>query len=119
MRFSSCQVLVFGIEGCILWKVQEGVGSLDVDFCSIRIDSGNDDPLQQQLHHISMQRQELQRMEIELRAQVIVKSEILDVQNNYEAQLKEQSGVAAKLKVLYFFCCFNLWCLMIMRFSHL
>ncbi|XP_039115879.1 uncharacterized protein MG269 homolog [Dioscorea cayenensis subsp. rotundata] len=77
---------------------EEGVGSLDVDFCSIRIDSGNDDPLQQQLHHISMQRQELQRMEIELRAQVIVKSEILDVQNNYEAQLKEQSGVAAKLK---------------------
>ncbi|KAJ0964091.1 hypothetical protein J5N97_029213 [Dioscorea zingiberensis] len=81
-----------------IFEVQEAVGSLDVDFCSITIDSGDDDLLRQRLLSIARQREELQQMEVELRAQMIVKSEILDMQKSYEVQLKEHVNAAAKIK---------------------
>ncbi|KAJ0968535.1 hypothetical protein J5N97_025452 [Dioscorea zingiberensis] len=61
----------------------EGMGSQDIDFCSRDI-------LQQRLRDTARQREELQLIEIELRAQTIARPEIMDIQNSYEAQLKEQ-----------------------------
>ncbi|KAM0934741.1 hypothetical protein DsansV1_C31g0219441 [Dioscorea sansibarensis] len=79
-------------------KVQEAVGSLDVDFCSITIDGGNDTVLRKQLLDVCRRREELQQMEIRLRAQTIVRAEIMEVRNSYEAQLKEHSNATTKLK---------------------
>lgn len=82
-------------------KVQEGMGPLDVDFSSIMIDGRglNDDILQRKLQNIARQREELQHMEIELRAQAIARGEILEAQSGFEARMKEQDAAAAKLKV--------------------
>ncbi|XP_072989383.1 uncharacterized protein [Typha latifolia] len=80
---------------------EEGRGPLDVDFCSITIDGAgglNDDILQQRLQSVVRQREELQHMEIELKAQAIARSEILEVQHSFEAQIKEQAAAATKLK---------------------
>ncbi|MQM08256.1 hypothetical protein Taro_041109 [Colocasia esculenta] len=83
-----------------IYEVQEGAGPLDVDFCSITIDGGgtSDDILQQRLHNIARQREELQHVEIELRAQVIARSEIMEVQKNCDARIKEHVNATAKLK---------------------
>ncbi|KAG6605810.1 hypothetical protein SDJN03_03127, partial [Cucurbita argyrosperma subsp. sororia] len=60
--------------------IYEGREPLDVDFCSISIDGNSDnDILQQRLNDVTRQREDLQQMEIELRAQVIAKSEILEM----------------------------------------
>ncbi|KAJ0968646.1 hypothetical protein J5N97_025563 [Dioscorea zingiberensis] len=56
------------------------------------------DVLQQRLRDISRQREELQQIEIELRAQTIARPEIMDMQNSYEAQLKEHTNASAKLE---------------------
>ncbi|XP_010940952.1 uncharacterized protein [Elaeis guineensis] len=79
---------------------EEGIGPLDVDFCSITIDDGdlNDDILHQRLQSITRQRKELQQMEIQMQAQVIARSEILEVQNSFEARIKEHANDASKLK---------------------
>ncbi|KAL2553336.1 uncharacterized protein Fot_06955 [Forsythia ovata] len=57
------------IIGCYI-KVQQGREPTDVDFCSIAIDGGlENDILQQRLHTVLKQREQLQHMEIGLRAQ--------------------------------------------------
>ncbi|RVW89034.1 hypothetical protein CK203_029337 [Vitis vinifera] len=72
---------------------------LDVDFCSITIDGSLDnDILQQRLHTIAHQREELQQMEIELRAQVIARSEVMEMQNSFDAQIKDHANAAVKLQ---------------------
>ncbi|XP_006845533.2 uncharacterized protein LOC18435425 isoform X1 [Amborella trichopoda] len=82
-----------------IYEVQQGSGPLDVDFCSITIDNvPNGDPLQQRLHDISTQREELQQMEIDLRAEFIARSEIMEMRKSFDAQLKEHANNAAKLK---------------------
>ncbi|KAL2493823.1 uncharacterized protein Fot_37580 [Forsythia ovata] len=54
----------------ILKQVQQGREPTDVDFCSIAIDGGlENDILQQRLHTVLKQREQLQHMEIGLRAQ--------------------------------------------------
>ncbi|KAL2558741.1 uncharacterized protein Fot_03480 [Forsythia ovata] len=51
-------------------EVQQGREPTDVDFCSIAIDGGlENDILQQRLHTVLKQREQLQHMEIGLRAQ--------------------------------------------------
>lgn len=73
---------------------------MDVDFCSITIDGSLDnDILQQRLHSVVKQRDELQQMEIDLRAQLIARSEIMEMQNTYDSQLKEHASVNVKLQV--------------------
>ncbi|GAB2293925.1 hypothetical protein Dimus_028139 [Dionaea muscipula] len=88
-----------------------------VDYNSTQIGGGgigvlDDDLVQQRLHALARQRdslarqrdalarqgEEMQEMEIELRAQVIARSEILEMQNNCDAQIKEQVNVAAQLQ---------------------
>lgn len=85
-------------------KVQHGREPLDVDFRSLSVDGVLDnDTLQQRLHATAKQRGELQNMEIELRAQVIARSEIVRLQNAFDAQIKEQANATAKLQVFFGF----------------
>ncbi|KAJ4956582.1 hypothetical protein NE237_013365 [Protea cynaroides] len=77
----------------------EGAGPLDVNFCSITMDGGLDsDIFQQRLHSITRQREELQQMEIELKAQGIARTEIMEMQDNLDAQINEHANAAAILK---------------------
>lgn len=86
-------------------KVQQGQEPIDgVDFCSIQMDGimGMDDGIvQQRIHNLARQREEMQQMEIELRAQLIAKSEIVDIQNSFDARLKEQANVVVRLQVSF------------------
>ncbi|KAJ6760402.1 hypothetical protein OIU79_025284, partial [Salix purpurea] len=78
---------------------EHGRGPADVDFCSITVDGGLDDEiLQQRIHSIARQREELQHIETELRAQVIARSEIMELQNSFHAQIKEHEDATAKLQ---------------------
>ncbi|GAB4826124.1 hypothetical protein Ancab_008994 [Ancistrocladus abbreviatus] len=81
---------------------EQGRGALDgVNFCSIQMDGVgglDDEMLQQRLHALARQRDELQQMEIELRARVIARSEIMEMQNSFDAQMKEQASVTTKLQ---------------------
>ncbi|XP_077239559.1 uncharacterized protein LOC143880434 isoform X4 [Tasmannia lanceolata] len=82
-----------------IYEVNQGMQPLHADFCAITIDGGMDnDILQQRLHSVSSQREELQQMEIELRAQVIVRSEIVELQKSFDSQIKEHVNAAIKLK---------------------
>ncbi|XP_011075909.1 uncharacterized protein LOC105160290 isoform X2 [Sesamum indicum] len=83
----------------LIYEVQHGREPLDVDFCSITIDGGLDnDILQQRLHSVAKQREELQQVEIELRAQFIARSEIMGLQNTFDAQIKEHANATVKLQ---------------------
>lgn len=78
---------------------EQGREPLDVDFCSITIDGSlDDDLLQRRLHDVARQREEMQNMEIELRAQIIARSELIEVQNSFDAQIKEHANAASKLQ---------------------
>lgn len=86
-------------------KVQHGRDSLDFDFCSIIIDGGLDnDILQQRLHNLVEKREELQNMELELRVQISARSEIMRLQNTFDAQIKEHANANVKLQVFVFLC---------------
>ena len=81
-------------------KVQQGREPADVDFCSITIDGILDnDILQQRLHSVVKQREELQQMETELRAQLIARGEIMEMRSTYDAHIKEHENAKIKLQV--------------------
>lgn len=85
---------------CCFVKVQQGREPLDVGYCSITVDGGlNDELLPQRLHNLARQREELQRMEIEIKAQLISRSEIVELQTTFDAQIKEHANATAKLQV--------------------
>ncbi|RAL39802.1 hypothetical protein DM860_013003 [Cuscuta australis] len=78
---------------------EQGREPADVDFCSITIRGNPDnDLLQQRLHTVKKQREELQHMEIELRAQIITRSEILELQKAFDAEVQEQANAGMKLQ---------------------
>ncbi|GFZ06358.1 hypothetical protein Acr_18g0005530 [Actinidia rufa] len=80
-------------------EVQQGREPVDVDFCSITIDGSSDnDILQKRLHSVGRRKEELQQIEIELRAQIIARSEIMELQNNYDKQIKEHANANVKLQ---------------------
>ncbi|KAL5697915.1 hypothetical protein ACHQM5_014282 [Ranunculus cassubicifolius] len=81
-----------------IYEVQHGT---DVNYHSITVDGGldNNDLMQQRLHDVSSQREKMQQMEIELRAQIISRSEIIAMQNSFTDQINEQINAAAQLKV--------------------
>ena len=84
----------------MFFKVQQGREALNVDFCSITVDGPLDnDILQRQIHDVARRREEVQQMEIELRAQMIARNEITEMQNSLDAQLKEHANAASKLQV--------------------
>ncbi|KAL6508272.1 hypothetical protein OROHE_021814 [Orobanche hederae] len=83
----------------LIYEVQNGREPLDVDFCSLTIDGGlGSDILQQRFHNVAKQREELQNMEIEIRAQVIARTEIAGLQNRFDAQIKERTHATLKLQ---------------------
>ncbi|XP_057774173.1 uncharacterized protein LOC130993339 isoform X2 [Salvia miltiorrhiza] len=83
----------------LIYEVQHGREPVDVDFCAITIDGDLDNNiLQQRLHALAKKREELQHMEIELRAQNIARSEITRIHNTFDAQLKEHGNVNVKLQ---------------------
>jgi hypothetical protein len=85
---------------CCFIKVQQGREPLVVDFCSITVDGALDDEhLPQRLHNLSRRREELQQMEIELKSQLIARSEIMEMQSNFDAQIKEHANAGAQLQV--------------------
>ncbi|KAF6153720.1 hypothetical protein GIB67_000953 [Kingdonia uniflora] len=78
---------------------EDGNGSLDVDFCSIMIDGGgNNDSLDQQLLNVSRQRVDYQQIEINIRANIIARSQIMQMRNDYEVRINEEVNAADKLK---------------------
>ena len=82
--------------------LQEGAGGLH-DFCAITIDGSgglSEDILQQRLQSVVRQREELQQVEIELRAQAIAHPQIIEAQQSFQAAAKEHAAAAAKLKVV-------------------
>ncbi|KAG2701362.1 hypothetical protein I3843_06G037200 [Carya illinoinensis] len=82
-----------------IYEVQQGREPLDVDFCSITVNGSLDDELLlHRLHNFARQREELQRAEIELRAQIVARSEMMGMQSNFDAQMKEHAISAAKLQ---------------------
>ncbi|KAL2457728.1 DNA-MISMATCH-REPAIR-2 domain-containing protein [Abeliophyllum distichum] len=86
----------------LIYEVQQGREPTDVDFCSIAIDGGSEnDILQQRLHTVLKQREQLQHMEIELRAQVIAKSNIMELQSTFDVQIKEHANANIKLQQLH------------------
>lgn len=79
---------------------QEGTDM--VEFCSIAIDGINglsNELLQQRLQEVARQREELQHLEVELRAQAIARAQIAEAQDSFDAQLKDHAAANAKLKV--------------------
>ncbi|KAG8390448.1 hypothetical protein BUALT_Bualt01G0084400 [Buddleja alternifolia] len=83
----------------LIYEVQHGREPVDVDFCSITIDGGlNNDILQQRLHMVVKQREELQHMELELRAQFIARSEIVGMQNSFDTRIKEHANANVRLQ---------------------
>ncbi|XP_021858092.1 uncharacterized protein [Spinacia oleracea] len=82
-----------------IYEGQEPIGG--VEYCSIQMDGimGMDDGiLQQRIHSLARHREEMQQMENELRAQLIVKSEIVEMQNSFDARYKEQANAVARLQ---------------------
>jgi hypothetical protein len=87
----------------VLW-LQEGAGGLG-DFCTITIDGSgglSEDILQQRLQSVARQREELQQVEIELRAQAIAHPQIIEAQQSFQAAAKEHAAAVAKIKVVPF-----------------
>ncbi|KAK4351020.1 hypothetical protein RND71_030333 [Anisodus tanguticus] len=83
----------------LIYEVQQGREPVDVDFCSNTIDgSSNNDLMQQRLLSVVKQKEELQQMEIELRAQLIARSEILEIRDSFDAQIKEHANANVKLQ---------------------
>ncbi|XP_062194849.1 uncharacterized protein LOC133898249 isoform X2 [Phragmites australis] len=79
---------------------EEGAGGLE-NFCSITIDGCgglSEDILQQRLQSVVRQREELQQVEVELRAQALAHPQIIEVQQSFQAAAKEHAAAAAKLK---------------------
>ncbi|XVF53309.1 hypothetical protein PTKIN_Ptkin05aG0089100 [Pterospermum kingtungense] len=78
---------------------EHGREPADVDFCSIMVDGSlDDDILQQQIRNVTRQREELQQLEVELRAQAIARSRILEIQSSCDAKIKSHVNTAAKLE---------------------
>ncbi|KAL3342350.1 hypothetical protein AABB24_026393 [Solanum stoloniferum] len=78
---------------------EQGREPVDVDFCSITIDgTPNNDILQQRLLAVVKQKEEFHQMEVELRAQLIARSEIMEIRNSFDAQIKEHVTANVKLQ---------------------
>ncbi|GAB2235397.1 hypothetical protein Drorol1_Dr00025821 [Drosera rotundifolia] len=101
-----------------IYKVQQRrVMIRAMDYHSMQMSGGvgalDDGMVQQRLHALAMQRDALarqrdaltrqgdkvQQMEIELKAQVIARLEIMELQNSFEIRMKEQVHLAIKLQL--------------------
>lgn len=86
-------------------KVQNGTQPIHVDYCSITIEDGGleNDILQQRIHSVYRKREDLQNVEVELRAQIMARSGIVEIKNSFDAQMKEHMNAYEKLKVFFIY----------------
>lgn len=76
--------------------IYEGREPLTTDFFPITIDGGSDHELR--LDDVVKQREHLQHLEINLKAQLIARSEVMGMQERFDSQIKEQITASVKLK---------------------
>ncbi|KAL8160383.1 hypothetical protein V2J09_001920 [Rumex salicifolius] len=84
-----------------IYEVQQGQELHDaMNFCSIQIDGigGLDDDSDKKLQYLANKRDELQQMEIQLRAHMMARSAIVEMKNSFDSQMKEQAAVIAELQ---------------------
>jgi hypothetical protein len=60
--------------------------------------------LEQRLHDIATQREQLQQAEVELRACFIARSDVIQIQNTFDEQSKQHSHIVVDLQV-----CSSFW----------
>lgn len=70
-----------------------------MDFCSISIDASMENELQQRLRSVVKQKEELEHVETEIRAEIIARSQIIALQSSYDSQIKEHVNANVKLQV--------------------
>lgn len=58
-----------------------------------------EDALEQRLHNVSRQREQLQQAEVELKAQFFARAEVHRIQNSFEQQSKQHADVVVNLQV--------------------
>lgn len=56
------------------------------------------DSLEQRFHEVMQQREQFQRMEVEIRAQFVARSEVMRVQRSFDEQSKQQASIVASLQ---------------------
>ncbi|XP_039063174.1 uncharacterized protein LOC120207820 [Hibiscus syriacus] len=81
-----------------IYEVQHGRQLADVNFSITADGSLDDDILQQQIHNITRQREELLQMEVKFRAQAIARSRVLEMQSSCDAKIAAHANAVAKLE---------------------
>ncbi|XP_026409462.1 uncharacterized protein LOC113304543 isoform X3 [Papaver somniferum] len=84
-----------------VYEVQHGTQPNHGDYCSITIDDGgglDNEMLQQRIHSVYRQREDLHNMEVELRAQIMARSAIVEMKNSFDVQMKEHVNAYEELK---------------------
>ncbi|XP_039045250.1 putative leucine-rich repeat-containing protein DDB_G0290503 isoform X2 [Hibiscus syriacus] len=81
-----------------IYEVQHGRELADVNFSITADESLDDDILQQQIHNITRQREELLQMEVKFRAQAIARSRVLEMQSSCDAKIAAHANAVAMLE---------------------
>ncbi|GMI76516.1 hypothetical protein like AT5G53620 [Hibiscus trionum] len=81
-----------------IYEVQHGREPADANFFITADGSLDGDILQQQIHNITRQREELLQMEVKLRAQAIARSRVLEMQRSCDAKIAAHADAVAKLE---------------------
>ncbi|KAJ9546228.1 hypothetical protein OSB04_025935 [Centaurea solstitialis] len=76
--------------------IYEGREPVNVDFFSIAVDGGSDHELH--LDDVVKQREQLQHLEVNLKARLIARSEVMGMQERFDSQIKEHITAAVKLQ---------------------
>eukprot|EP00249_Psilotum_nudum_P024733 c29279_g1_i1 orf=728-4054(-) len=82
-------------------RVQQQEEHLDSALNSLSVDcsqENRDEVLQQRLHEIIRQREQLQNMEVELKAQFIARVEISRLQSGFDEKAKQHAAIVANLQ---------------------
>ncbi|XP_052875009.1 uncharacterized protein LOC108457246 isoform X4 [Gossypium arboreum] len=70
----------------------------EVEFEISKVEQSDERTVYEQIHNVSRQREELQRMEVELRAQAIARPRILDLQSSCDAKIEAHAAATVKLE---------------------
>ncbi|KAI4384868.1 hypothetical protein MLD38_002965 [Melastoma candidum] len=81
-----------------IYEVQQGRQPSVTNSCSINIDTSSEDEVSRHLEDLARKREDLQLLEIQLRAEMIVKSEISEIKRDFDSQIKEHEDAAVKLQ---------------------
>nr|XP_043615124.1 uncharacterized protein LOC122587110 isoform X2 [Erigeron canadensis] len=76
--------------------IYEGGEQESVDYFSINVDGGGNDELH--LDDIVKQREQLQHLEVDLKARLIARSEVMAMQERFDSQMKEHITSSVKLQ---------------------